>query len=397
MDIKSYPNPSGRIVRSGPFDNQYYAFIPNPLAKEIKLNNNLYKLLAKAYKAIGELSGFTKQIENPYILTQPLITKEAELSSKIEGTIIEINDLYKFQARPSLFDENTKTRNDITEVNNYILALNYGLRQQEKLPLSLRLIKEMHAKLMSNVRGGTPSFSPGEFRETQNWIGAPNSLLKDADYVPPPPAELFNCLADFEKYIRLPIDDKECINDGLELVRLAQIHYQFEAIHPFCDGNGRIGRMLIAMLLVSWEVLPEPILYMSQYFELKRDEYYRRLASVSKESDWEGWTSFFLDGIVYQSRKTLAQINLLLNLKERWKNLISKKRESMSLFSLIESLFVAPYLTVSEAQKKLDLSYNAAKKNIDKLCELNILTPGFRIGKEQFYIAFEIINIIRDV
>lgn len=128
MDIKSYPNPSGRIVRSGPFDNQYYAFIPNPLAKEIKLNNNLYKLLVKAYKAIGELSGFTKQIENPYILTQPLITKEAELSSKIEGTIIEINDLYKFQARPSLFDENTKTRNDITEVNNYILALNYGLR-----------------------------------------------------------------------------------------------------------------------------------------------------------------------------------------------------------------------------------------------------------------------------
>ncbi len=247
MDVQRFQrSPSGRVVRVGHGGAAYWAFIPHPLPPRLTYTPELIRTLSRADRAVGELAGLGRALPNPQLLLGPLMHREAVLSSRIEGTQADLPQLYAYAAGAPSADQG-----DVREVYNYVRALEYGLERLHSLPLSLRLLRELHARLMEGVRG--EHAFPGEFRRAQNWIGPPGCTLNEATYVPPPPSELMDVLSDFERYLHA--DD-----DHPPLVRLAFIHYQFEAIHPFVDGNGRIGRLLLALLLVSWDLLPLPLL-----------------------------------------------------------------------------------------------------------------------------------------
>ena len=263
--------------------------MPNLLPPELSLTWELAGELSAADRDVSELAGIGRTLPNPYLLIRPFMHREAVLSSRIEGTQASLSDLYFFEAAsvpPS-------PQSDVLEVRNYVVALEHGLRRMKDLPVSLRLLREVHEKLMAGVAG--EHLTPGGFRRSQSWIGPPGCTLNEATFVPPPVEELMSSLGELEKFCHAP-------SPLPLLIRLALIHYQFEAIHPFLDGNGRIGRLLLTLLLSSENVLPQPMLYLSAFFERNRDEYYRRLLAVSRDGQWLEWISFFLRGVAEQSR-----------------------------------------------------------------------------------------------
>ena len=280
MDAERFRrSPSGRLEQVGLGPATYWAFFPNPLSPPLHWDSELVHMLSEAARALGQLAGLGRALPNPHLLIRPFIRREAVLSSRIEGTRTDLPLLYAYEAGQLTLRglEPTAPEADTREVLNYVHALEYGLDRLHTLPISLRLLREVHEKLMQGVRG--EQATPGEFRRSQNWIGPPGCTLNDATFVPPPPTELMDSLSAFESYLHGA--------DSLPpLVRLALIHYQFEAIHPFIDGNGRIGRLLITLLLVHWESLPLPLLYLSAYFERRRDEYYRLQLEVSASGSW---------------------------------------------------------------------------------------------------------------
>ena len=260
MDHRAFAqSPAGR-VRHVPGGN-YWAFLPNPLPPPVEWTADLVTDLAQAERALGTLAGIGGGLPNPHLLITPFMRREAVLSSQIEGTRASLTDLYAYEAQQlTLFDGPS----DVREVYNYVDALEYGLTRLASLPVSLRLICEIHSRLMAGVRGGQQA--PGSFRHTQNWIGPAECSLNEATYVPPPPDEMMDALSVLESYIH-----KETTQPAL--IRLGLIHYQFEAIHPFIDGNGRVGRLLISLLLCAWQLLPQPLLYLSAYLEAHRQRY----------------------------------------------------------------------------------------------------------------------------
>src|SRR3989338_345182 len=253
----------------------YEAYLPHSLPPKIEWNSSLIQILSQADRHIGRLAGEGGALPNPHLLIRPFIRREAVLSSRIEGTQASLGELLAAEAGAHV----ERSPADLREVANYVVALEYGVKRLKELPLSLRLIRELHEKLMKGVRGEIST--PGEFRRSQNWIGRPGSSLNEASYVPPPPSYLMDCMGDFEKFLH---------NKSLPpLIQIALIHYQFEAIHPFLDGNGRVGRLLIALYLLERQILPAPVLYLSAFFEATRPEYYARLLAVSRQNDWAGW------------------------------------------------------------------------------------------------------------
>lgn len=286
--------------------------------------------------------------------------REAVLSSRIEGTQASLSDLFYFEAAQSA----APPVPDVVEVFNYVRALEFGLERQKKLPISLRLVRELHERLMRGVRGQEQT--PGEFRKSQNWIGPPGCALRDATFVPPPPKEMIAALDAFEKFLHVPTALPP-------LVRLALVHYQFEAIHPFRDGNGRIGRLLITLLLCVEGILPLPLLYLSAFFERHRDEYYRRLLAVSQRADWDGWITFFLNGVNQQATDAILRANRLFDLRNRYHKKVHSARSSSLLLKLVDSLFESPYTTATQAQKLLGVTWRAAQNNVDKLVKFGIL------------------------
>lgn len=295
---------------------------------------------------------------------------EAVLSSRIEGTESGVADLYAFEADQFLlpgFSWNPP-QDDIREILNYEEALEYGLQRLESFPVSLRFIRELHERLMTGVRGGDRQ--PGEFRRNQNWIGAPGSNLESAAYIPPPVPQMNEALASLELYLHEP--------EGTghhPLIRIALIHYQFEAIHPFLDGNGRIGRLLIILLLVHWDLLPYPLLYPSAYFERHRLQYYELLRKVSVDGAWEEWMRFFLLGIRDQAREALSLAKQLLDLQAEWRRNALAQGSSSLLLQLTELVFERPILSVPTAAKRLGVTYPTALKNVEKLIAAGILRP----------------------
>jgi Fic family protein len=270
MNLKRFQSsPAGRVVTAGAGAAAYRAFVPHPLPPPLAPDAELWRVLSGADRALGELAGLGRTLPNAQLLVRPFIHREAVLSSRIEGTHTDLAGLYAYEARQG---EPVEDEADAHEVHNYVVALDYGIERLAKLPVSLRLMREIHERLMTDVRGGYAT--PGQFRRSQNWIGAPGSTLQNATYVPPPPAEMHAALNAFEKYLHA--------EDAYPpLVRLAFAHYQFEAIHPFVDGNGRVGRLLLALLLVAWDLLPQPLLYLSPYFEANRRDYYDLLRRLS--------------------------------------------------------------------------------------------------------------------
>ena len=368
---------TGRLVRT--LDG-HLGFVPAPLPPKIDVPFELMRRLSEADRAVGTLAGVGRILPNPHILTQPFLRREAVLSSRIEGTEASATDLALFEAAGSPQSE----QSDVREVSNYVDALRFGLKRLDSLPLSLRFLREVHAKLMAGVRGG--SLAPGEFRHVQNWIGPAGSRIDTATYVPPPVQEMHVALDLFERYLHEP-------SPMPVLLRVALIHYHFEAVHPFLDGNGRIGRLLIAFLLHVEKVLDEPLLYLSAFFERHRSEYYRHLIDVTTKGAWNDWIDFFLRGVTEQANDAVARTRSLLDLSDRYRRLVASARNAGVLSALVDRLFAVPATTISSVAEELNMSYPAAKKNVQKLVAMHILKPR-RSGRGSVYVAEEVLRIV---
>ena len=359
----------------------YKAFYPEPLPPEINWTQHLISKLSNADQILGRLGGEARRLPNPHLFIRPFIKREAVYSSRIEGTQATLGELLAVEAGAHV----ERSPDDLREVGNYVAALEHGLNRLKELPLSLRLVREMHEILMSGVRG--EHATPGEFRRSQNWIGAPGCTLKDASFVPPPPDALNECLGNWERFINesdLPL-----------LIIAALMHYQFEAIHPFLDGNGRIGRLLITLLLCERNALSGPFLYLSAFFEASRQEYYDHLNAVSAKGDWENWLDYFLNGVIRQSEDALSRaerINLLL---ERWKAEVSGATPQAA-YQVVESLAANPFVTPRGIEKELGVSFNTANKSIKVLQEKGIITQVGDSKRDRVYRAEALLKILEE-
>ena len=318
---------------------------------------------------------------NPHLLIHPFIRREAVLSSRIEGTQTSLSDLLFFEAS----GERDVYSVDIIEVSNYVKALEYGVERLETLPVSLRLIREIHKQLMEGVRG--EHMTPGEFRRSQNWIGPPGCTLMEATFVPPPEAEMKEALDQFEKYLhasaQLP-----------PLIRLAMLHYQFEAIHPFLVGNGRVGRLLLTLLLCADGLLPKPLLYLSAYFERHRQRYYDLLLAISQRGAWSEWITFFLRGVAEQSHDAIRRSNRLIDLWQEYRQKLQSARTSPLSLRLVDELLSYPAISVAWAAKRLKVTHRSIQLNIEKLVRHGILREATGRRRNRIFVAPEIINIL---
>lgn len=365
--LSDSPAPETGHARSGRYVRQttgYRAFIPSPLPPQPQINFDLEMqgLLSEAVRELGRLEGSIQTLPNPDLFVFMYVRKEAVLSSEIEGTQASINDLLKAEA--DVFDAHTPK--DVDEVLNYVRAMNYGLSRLEELPLSIRLIQEIHAHLLDGVRGSR--LTPGELRRSQNWIGPQGSTLMTATFVPPPPHEASKALGDLERFLH----EEDHIHS---LIRIGLAHAQFETIHPFLDGNGRIGRLLITFYLCQKGILHKPVLYLSHYFKQNRMEYYERLQATRDKADWEGWLKFFLRGVGTVAAQATETAREIVALRESHRSLIIENFGASAgrATRLLENLYTRPTTTVNDAKKFLGVSFPNANSIIDKMVEHEIL------------------------
>lgn len=353
---------AGRYVRQ---PGGYRAFLPTPLPPKppIDLDGPLRKLLSDADRALGRLDGSVQTIPDPNLFVYMYIRQEAVLSSQIEGTQSSLQDLLAAEA-----DVMTAGRpGDVDELINYVRAMNRGLSLLESLPVSVRLIRTIHAELLAGVRGSDKM--PGEIRTSQNWIGAGPVGLQDATFVPPPPGEVANALADLERFLHAK-------DDLPLLIKIGIAHAQFETIHPFLDGNGRVGRLLITFLLCERTVLLEPVLYLSAFFKKHRAEYYDRLQSIRDTGNWEQWLVFFLRGVIEVSEEAVSTARAIQALRERHRNAITEElgRSAANGHRVLEQLYTRPIVSVEDVRAITGTSYAASNQLIIRFQELGILT-----------------------
>jgi cell filamentation protein, protein adenylyltransferase len=367
---------AGRVVQAA---GGYAAFIPAPLPPELAYDSSLVLALSRADAALSELSGLGRQLPNPHLLIAPYVRREAVLSSRIEGTRASLSDLLLDEAEPE-----HSADGDVQEVRNYVAALEHGLERLPALPLSLRLVRELHERLMQGVRGDRAT--PGEFRRSQNWIGPAGSTPATAPYVPPPADALMGCLGDWETFLH----DRDRFPD---LIQCAVMHEQFEAIHPFLDGNGRVGRLLITLFLVERSRLSQPLLYLSDYIEAHRQEYYDRLQRVRTDGDWPGWLRFFLVGVEQTARSAVRQASRLMDLREAYRGRLSKKPNALRL---LDELFVNPYLTAARAAQILASSRPTARQAIGLLQTEGLLEEVTGRSWRRIYLARPILEVIEE-
>ena len=366
----------GRTVRC---PGGYSAYVPPPLPPEISWDTDLVLALSRADNAMGRLAGEGRLMPVPYLLIRSFLFKEAVLSSRIEGTQVSLGELLAANAGARV----ERSAEELEEVANYIVALDYGIDRLESLPLSLRLVRELHERLMQGARGDHAT--PGEFRRSQNWIGAPGSVLNNATYVPPPPDELMDCLGAWERFLH---------DESLPpLVHAALIHSQFEAIHPFLDGNGRIGRLLIPLLLVSRGVLPTPLLYLSAYFESTRQEYYEHLLRVTRDGTWEAWLVYFLRGVAEQAEDAIRRIRRIDELFHLWSEQLASAR-SANLEKVLELFVEFPFWNVPALASKLGVAYTTARRAVDRLESAGIVTPVGDAKRNRVYCADAVLQVL---
>jgi Fic family protein len=345
--------------------------------------------LSQADRKIGELAGTARRLPNPHLLIRPFVNREAVLSSRIEGTQAEVADLYAYEVGQRVLPgiRTPAPEQDVREVNNYVKALDYGVERARSIAISQRLLKELHGRLLEGVRGHERT--PGEYRQQQNWIGPVDCAIEDARYIPPSVPEMRKCLDELEVYLNS--DDPR----HPPLVRLALAHYQFEAIHPFVDVNGRIGRLLLILLLVHWGLLPHPLLYLSAYFERHRLRYYDLLRDVSDRGGWHAWIVFFLKAVAAQASEALVLATSLQDLQSAWRTRFTGTGGSSGAIQLVDSLFERPILTIPLAQSLLGVSYPAAKNTVEKLVAAGILTRVAGASNPKVYVAADIMRLVR--
>lgn len=359
----------------------YRAFHPAPLPPQpaVRLEGELQTLLSQADRALGRLDGSIQTLPNPDLFVFMYVRKEAVLSSQIEGTQSSLQDLLAAEAHILAPDR----PRDVDEVVNYVAAMNYGLQRLQELPVSVRLIREIHERLLQGVRG--MRLTPGELRTSQNWIGHAGCTLNEATFVPPPPHEVPTALGALENFLHADSELPQLIQIGLA-------HAQFETIHPFLDGNGRVGRLLITFLLCQREILLKPVLYLSHFFKQHRAEYYERLQAVRDGGDWEAWLAFFLRGVASVSREATDTARRILALREdhRAKVTAGLGRAAGNGHKVLEHLYQRPIVSVADVQALTTTTYTAANNLVSRLVELGVLVEatGYRRNRLFRYQAY---------
>lgn len=384
MAVDQPPARAGRYVRQ---PSGYRAFIPAPLPPDppVTPHGEMQQWLSKADRALGRLDGSIQTLPHPDLFVAMYVRKEAVLSSQIEGTQSSLQDLLAAEARIVSPDRPA----DVGEVINYVKAMNYGLERLETFPVSVRLIREIHESLMAGVRG--QHLTPGELRTSQNWIGPGGCTLAEATFVPPPPYEVPGVLGDLELFLHseqpLPL-----------LIRIGLAHAQFETIHPFLDGNGRVGRLLITFLLCENEVLLKPVLYLSHFFKQHRQLYYECLQAVRDYGDWERWLVFFLRGVFEVSEQATETARRILLLREQHRQIITDKlgRTAANGHRVLEYLYRNPIVSVNTVQSLIETTYPAANNLVNQLVEHEILheMTGQKRNRRFIYRAY--INLFHD-
>ncbi|MBN2026285.1 MAG: Fic family protein [Actinobacteria bacterium] len=350
---------TGRYVTQGTGKAQYKAFIPNPLPFQLNMDNNLQSLLSRADVALGRLDGITEILPDVDYFIFMYVRKEATLSSQVEGTKATFSDALKAEASI----KSAEIHDDVDEILNYIEAMNYGLQRLDTLPISLRLIREIHGILLSGVRGERKT--PGEFRKSQNWVGGND--IRTASFMPPPAGEIPALLSNLEKFIH----DKSPLPS---LVKAGLLHSQFETIHPFLDGNGRIGRLLITFFLCQQGMLNKPLLYISEFFMENRDKYYEQLNSYHDKGYVEGWLRFFLDGVLITAERSIETARKVLALREQDVRKISEAGGSAQrALSLLDALYHTPLVRVKDIEGLVDIRNPNALALTNKMIKLGIL------------------------
>jgi len=347
---------SGRLVNTA---TGYLAFVPDPLPPPINFDMPLTLALSKADAALSELSGLGGQLPNPHLLISPYVRREAVLSSRIEGTKASLSDLLIDELEDGRSSQ--KTSDDIREIRNYVEALQHGISRMPQLPLSLRLTREIHARLMDGVRGERAT--PGEFRRSQNWIGPAGSTPATAAFVPPPVDAMGECLDNWEHFLHM----KDVLPD---LIQCALMHVQFESIHPFLDGNGRVGRLLIALFLIERQRLSQPLLYLSAFIDAHKSDYYELLQRVRTHGEWSAWMRFFLRGVSETATAAGRQARELHRLREDYR---ARLRNNPNALNLIDELFNNPYISIGRAAKVLGKTHPTATAAIRLLQENQVL------------------------
>lgn len=376
MKASRSPLPSGRWIQTL---EGYEAFHPNPLPPKIEWTPRLVRILSQADLLLGRLAGEGKRLPNPHVLIRPFVRREAVFSSRIEGTQATLGELLAAEAGAIT----ERSPDDLREVGNYVAALEHGIDRLKALPLSLRLVRELHEKLMTGVRGDHAT--QGHFRRTQNWIGRPGCTLNDASYVPPPPDALMEHLGQWESFLH---DDSQP-----PLLQAALMHYQFEAIHPFIDGNGRVGRLLITLLLCARGVLPEPLLYLSAFFEAARQEYYDSLRRVTEQGDWTGWIEYFLNGVARQCEDALSRAERINQQLSAWRDAFAGTGSKAPLL-LIDLIGANPFLVPREAERRLGVAYNTIMRAIVSLEAGGVLSKVGNSRRNRVFCAKAILDIL---
>ena len=376
-------NLSGEYRKNFSGDLEYFSFLPSklPLEYEINIDNDMLKILIKANNSISVLESISKTIPNTNLFTAMYIRKEALLSSQIEGTQATLEDIFD-----PMISENSNR--DVTDVINYIAATEYAIKRLKTLPLCNRLLSETHSILLKNVRGSNKN--PGEFRRSQNWIGAKGSTLKTASFIPPHPDDMIDAMNNLEKYIN---EDDEIDN----LIKIALIHYQFETIHPYLDGNGRIGRLLITLFLLEKKILTTPSLYISYFLKKNRIEYYDRMTEVRNKGNYEQWIKFFLNALNESAQDAIKTIETLNNLRYKNISIIEKmgrmSHNAMQFFSFLES---NPIIDIGKTARVIGLSFNTVSSIIKKFINSGILSQTENTSRNRTFIYKEYLDILRE-
>ena len=358
----------------------YSAFVPAPLPPKLDWTARLIGTLSDADRLIGRLAGEGGRLPNPHILIRPFVRREAVLSSKIEGTQATLGELLAAEAGAVV----DRSPEDLREVGNYVVALEHGSSRLKKLPLGVRLVRELHEKLMTGVAGHHAT--PGCFRTVQNWIGKPGSTAATASYIPPPPGEVEPCLATWETFLhesKLP-----------PLVTIGLAHYQFEAIHPFLDGNGRVGRLLITLFLMERQILPTPLLYLSAFFEASRRDYYDGLRGVSERGAWNDWLEYFLLGVARMSEDALSRATRINQLLAQWRRKVSGESTNNPL-RVVELLGANPFITTKGASETLRIAFTTAQRTIERLERAGIVKQVGEAKRGRVYCARALLDILQ--
>lgn len=371
---------AGEYISNLRGESMYKSFRPTPLPPEIYVDNEMVSLLTEATKALATLDTLSSYIPNMNLFVTMYIRKEALLSSQIEGTQATLEDVLD-----PLIEKNANQ--DVADVVNYIKATEFALERMNTLPLCNRLIKETHAVLMSGVRGQEKN--PGEFRMSQNWIGAAGSSLKDARYIPPNTEDMANAMSDLEKYINS--------DDVLDLlIQVALLHYQFETIHPFLDGNGRIGRLLITLFLMEKQVLSSPALYISYYLKKNRIEYYDRMSEVRNKDNYEQWIKFFLRAIKESAEEAVDTIKKLSTLHEaNLEKITSMGRAAKNARAVFDYLERNPIIDIGKTAEELDLAFSTVSLAVNRLVEAGILNQTNNANRNRVFAYEDYLAILR--